>query len=77
MTNISMENGAGLYFCGGRYEVVRWKKGRPEQPLRILDSQGHETDITVNPGRSYIALVDNEQIENMRIDRQTLEELGL
>lgn len=77
LTNISMENGAGLYFCGGRYEVVRWKKSRPEQPLRILDSQGHETDITVNPGRSYIALVDNEQIENMRIDRQTLEELGL
>ncbi len=77
LTKVSMENGAGLYFCGGRYEVVRWKKGRPEQPLRILDAEGHETDIAVNPGRSYIALVDADQIENMHIDRKTLEELGL
>lgn len=77
LTNVSMESGAGLYFCGGRYERVRWKKGRPEQPLRILDSEGHETDITVNPGRSYIALVDEDQIENMHIDRSTLEELGM
>lgn len=77
LTDVSMENGAGLYFCNGRYEVVRWKKGRPEEPLRILDAEGHETDITVNPGRSYIAMVDSEQIENMHIDQQTLEELGI
>lgn len=77
LTHVSMENGAGLYFCGGRYEVVRWKKGRPEQPLRILDSEGHETDIRVNPGRSYVAMVDSAQIENMHIDRKTLQELGL
>lgn len=77
LTQVYLEQGAGLYFCGGRYEKVRWIKGSGEAPLRILDAEGHETDVVINPGRSYIALVDDTQIENMHINQQSLEQLGL
>lgn len=50
--------GFGYYFCGGRYEQVRWIKGTPTQPLRIVDAQGNEIDVQINCGNSYIAIVD-------------------
>ena len=66
--------GAGLYFNGGRYERVRWIKDDPASPLRIVDNDGNEIDVKVNPGTSYIAVVASEQIDNCRIDGLTFEE---
>lgn len=70
------QQGAGLYFSGGRYELVRWIKGAPNAPLRIVDQEGTETDITVNPGQSYIAIVGDDQISNCRIDGVSLADLN-
>lgn len=42
--------GVGWYFNGGRCEPVRWLKGAPEQPLRIVSADGAETPVEVNPG---------------------------
>ncbi len=67
--------GAGYYFCNGRYEKIRWKKGLPEQPLLILDAQGNETEVQINPGTSYIAIVGNDQIENFSINEAKLNAL--
>ena len=67
-------HGSGLYFSGGRYERVRWIKEDPASPLRIVDNEDTEKDIQVNPGSSYIAVIENEQISNCRIDDKTLEE---
>ncbi|MBQ5754811.1 MAG: DUF3048 domain-containing protein [Oscillospiraceae bacterium] len=75
LAKVNMTNGAGLYFCNGRYERVRWMKGAGEQPLRIVDNEGHETDIPVNPGNSYIAIVGMDQLEYCRVDGMNLEEL--
>lgn len=50
-------------------------QGRPGQPLRIVDNEGNEVDVKVNPGTSYIAVVADEQIENCRIDGQPLEDV--
>lgn len=75
LAQVKMENGAGLYFCGGRYERVRWMKGAGEQPLRIVDNEGREVDVTVNPGQSYIAIVGLDQLEYCRVDGMSLEEL--
>ncbi len=66
--------GAGLYLNGGRYERVRWIKEDPASPLRIVDNEGHEVDVKVNPGTSYFAVVAEEQIKNCRIDGKTLKE---
>ncbi len=50
--------GVGYYFSNGGYERIRWLKGSPEDPLRIVSSDGKETPIEVNPGNSYVAVVD-------------------
>ena len=75
LAHVQFGQGAGLYFNGGRYERVRWIKEDPASPLRIVDNEGKEIDIKVNPGTSYIAVVADEQIENCRIDGLALEEL--
>ncbi len=77
LAQVKLENGAGLYFCGGRYERVRWMKGAGEQPLRIVDNQGLEMDVTINPGNSYVAIVGMDQLEYCRVDGKNLEELFL
>ncbi|MEG1153251.1 MAG: DUF3048 domain-containing protein [Ruthenibacterium sp.] len=50
--------GVGFYVNGGRYEKVRWMKGAPESPLRIVALDGTETPVSINPGTSYVAMVD-------------------
>lgn len=50
--------GVGFYVNGGRYEKVRWMKGAPESPLRIVTLDGTETPVVINPGTSYVAMVD-------------------
>lgn len=68
--------GAGLYFCKGRYEKVRWMKGVANMPLRIVDQEGTETDQIINPGQTYVAVVDLDQVEHCRIDDVSLAELN-
>ncbi len=75
LAHVQFDQGAGLYFCDGRYERVRWIKEDPASPLRIVDNEGNEVDVKVNPGTSYIAVVADEQIENCRIDGQPLEDV--
>ncbi len=69
--------GAALYFCGGRYERVRWMKGSPADPLRIVDAQGKETDVSLNPGQTYVAVVGMDQVEHCQIDGVSLSELDI
>lgn len=53
----------GYYFCDGRYELIRWMKGGPDSSLVLWVNDTTETPLLVNPGTSYIALVDNIQLE--------------
>ncbi len=50
----------GYYFSNGQAEEVRWVKGGPEQVLRIQDKFGNGTDIQLNPGKTYLSIVDFE-----------------
>lgn len=52
--------GVGYYFSGGKAEFIRWQKGAPLQALYILDGDGNETSVKINPGKTYIAVVDLE-----------------
>lgn len=55
--------GIGYYFNGGRYETIRWSKGGPDAPLRLWVNDTTETSLKVNPGTSYIAVVDDTELE--------------
>lgn len=37
--------------------AVRWKKQSPEHALEIVDPNGFETPVALNPGTTYIGLV--------------------
>ena len=54
----------GGYFNGGRVEMVRWQKGTADQVLRITDYEGYGENVKINPGKSYIAVVDLDEAEN-------------
>ncbi len=61
-------NGVGYYINGGRYEKIRWVKGSPQAPLRILSGDGTEVDVEINPGQSYIAFIDFAEHDYLKID---------
>ena len=42
--------------------------GAPEQPLRIVSTDGAETPVEVNPGRTYIAVVGLDMYSYFRIN---------
>lgn len=50
--------GSGYYFSNGGYELIRWEKGNPEDPLRIVQEGNEDEDVEINCGKSYIAVVD-------------------
>ncbi len=60
--------GVGYYFNGGKVEKVLWAKGMPEEPLRIVSLDGSETPIEVNPGVSYITMVDLDNYDSFTFD---------
>lgn len=64
--------GSGYYFCGGRYEELRWTKDGPAAPLTLTALSGEP--LTVNPGRSYIALADEMRRTYFRIQPLTAAE---
>lgn len=59
--------GVGYYLCGANYESVRWLKGSPESPLRIVNAEGDEKDIEINPGKTYVAVVGLDQFSSFTI----------
>lgn len=59
--------GVGFYFNRGSYEKVRWVKGAPEEPLRIVSLDGTETLVPLNPGTTYVAMVDLGMYPHFRI----------
>lgn len=50
--------GLGYYFTNGHYEPIRWLKGLPNEPLRIVDNGGNEIDVEINCGKTYIGITD-------------------
>ena len=49
--------GGGFYISRGGWESIRWLKGAPEQPLRIVLPDATETPVQINPGTTYLAVV--------------------
>ena len=62
------QGGPGCYLCGGRYEMIRWMQTAPDAPLSILADDETLTLTAINPGRSYVAVVDEAMDRYFRID---------
>ena len=69
LPDFDMSEGEGYYFYGGMCEKVRWKKGAPENPLIIYNEDGEV--IKVNPGKSYVGLLDEEMLDTLTISEET------
>ncbi|MBQ7638171.1 MAG: DUF3048 domain-containing protein [Clostridia bacterium] len=64
--DLLLENGgSGLYVCGGRQEPITWTKGAEADRLRLISADG--TDLTLNPGNSYIGFVRSTQQERTSV----------
>lgn len=50
--------GGGFLISNGGYERLIWRKGAPDQPLRLENIDGSEVPVELNPGTTYIAVVD-------------------
>lgn len=75
LMNVNFQHGGyGYYFCNGQYERVRWVKGNPEQPLRIVDLDGNEIDVQINAGNTYVAIVDLDEYDYLQITGAPIEE---
>lgn len=62
------QGGTGCYVCGGRYEAIRWMQPAPDAPLSILTDDETLTLAAINPGRSYVAVVNGAMAPYFRID---------
>ena len=77
LSNVNLSwGGIGYYFNGGKVEKVRWLKGEPNEPLRIVSLDGTETDIKVNPGKSYVAIVSLDYFGTYSFDGQVVDSSG-
>jgi hypothetical protein len=68
--------GIGYYFYGGKVEKVRWLKGRPLDPLRIVSLDGTEKDVPINVGKSYVAFVDLDYFGTFSFDGELVDAYG-
>ncbi len=68
--------GVGYYFNGGKVEKVRWMKGNPNDPLRIVSLDGTETNIEINVGTSYIAMVDLDYFGTFAMNGEVVDVAG-
>ena len=64
--------GVGYYFTQGKMEKIRWMKGLPREPLRIVDNEGHEIDVAMNCGKTYVAVTDNGMFDYCKLNGDSM-----
>ncbi|MEG2500386.1 MAG: DUF3048 domain-containing protein [Oscillospiraceae bacterium] len=65
--------GVGYYFSKGRYENIRWLKGSETSPLLIVSADKSERNVKINPGTTYVAVVDLGKYEYFNISDKPIE----
>ncbi len=58
LQRVEMGQGAGFYCSQGGYEFILWNKGGPIEPLQLTKGDKSGEPITVNPGTTYLSMVD-------------------
>ena len=57
-----IKGGDAYLFTRGGVQVGRWEKTYPTNPLKLYTKSGEE--MTLNRGKTYFALVDNDELNN-------------
>ena len=57
-----VEGGQAYLFTSGGVQMGRWEKDHPTHPIRLYTDAGEE--MTLNRGKTYFALVDNDEWSN-------------
>ena len=57
-----VQGGQAYLFTHGGVQTGRWEKNHPTQPLKLYTDSGEE--MTLNRGKTYLALVDDEEWGN-------------
>ena len=57
-----VEGGQAYLFTSGGVQTGRWEKDHPTHPIRLYTDTGEE--MTLNRGKTYFALVDNDELSN-------------
>lgn len=65
---MDLENasGDGYYISNGRMVPITWKKKESDRFMRYYNEAGEE--LTINPGKTYIALFPNNRTKDVKID---------
>ncbi len=61
--DIEDSSGTGYYITDGRKADITWTKNEASRKMRYYDEQGNE--LTVNPGKTYIAVFPDRRIEDV------------
>ncbi len=59
-------SGSGYYFTNGRMEPITWKKKEATKWMRYYNAAGEE--LTINPGKTYIALFPDNITKDVVIE---------
>lgn len=57
--DFDLSSGKGTYASNGSYESITWEKGDSDDMMKFYNADGEE--LTLNQGRTYIAIVDNDR----------------
>ncbi len=57
--NFDLSEGKGVYVSNGTYENITWEKGDSADMMKFYNADGKR--LSLNTGRSYIAIVDNSR----------------
>ena len=55
--DFDFSEGTGIYVSNGSYTDITWKKGESDDMLKLYNKVGDE--LSLNVGRTYIAIMDN------------------
>lgn len=64
--DIEDAQGSGYYISNGKKIDITWKKNEKKKWMRYYDSTGVE--LTINPGKTYIAIFPNNSIKDVIIE---------
>ena len=58
-------SGKGIYFTGGKYVDITWKKDNLESPCLFYDASGEQ--LVMNPGKTSICIITTDSADNIGI----------
>lgn len=64
--DIENAEGKGYYITDGKMTDITWKKNESTKRMRYYDASG--TELTINPGKTYIALFPADKTEHIQIN---------